>query len=317
MRGAVAAADPRHRGRGAPARRPRAGAPRRSRPRPAYEQPLLELGLPPAPRALPVSRLSYSGLEAYRRCGYRFFLERTLRLAAVARPPAAASRRARAESRSLRGSIVHGLLERLDFATPGRARRRRASPRPSSGTGEDPRPEDVADMRGDARARGGLRSCASASPPLGACAPSCRSPSRSRRRRRRPQPAHQRRRGRARARGRAYAGRGLEERRARGARSRGAGRGVLRDAALVYALAALGRAPRGRGGALLPRAPGRAGRGASTRPATPKRSSGSCSSWPRASSRAASSPPPSRISRSVRTVRDAPRCACTIPEPDV
>ena len=53
---------------------------------PAYEQPLLELGLLPAPRALAVSRLSYSGLEAYRRCGYRFFLERTLRMAPVDRP---------------------------------------------------------------------------------------------------------------------------------------------------------------------------------------------------------------------------------------
>ena len=32
------------------------------------------------PDALPVSRLSYSGLESYRRCGYRFYLERALGL---------------------------------------------------------------------------------------------------------------------------------------------------------------------------------------------------------------------------------------------
>ena len=49
----------------------------------------LELGVLPAPRALPVSRLSYSGLEAYRRCGYRFYLQRALGLRA------ASSRRSR------------------------------------------------------------------------------------------------------------------------------------------------------------------------------------------------------------------------------
>jgi ATP-dependent helicase/nuclease subunit A len=84
---------------------------------PAYEQPLLELGLPPAPRALPVSRLSYSGLEAYRRCGYRFFLERTLRLAPVDAPPGEEPP-ARGLSALLRGTVVHGLLERVDFGAP-------------------------------------------------------------------------------------------------------------------------------------------------------------------------------------------------------
>ena len=34
----------------------------------------------PIPAALPVSRLSYSGLEAYDRCGYRFYLEKALKL---------------------------------------------------------------------------------------------------------------------------------------------------------------------------------------------------------------------------------------------
>jgi len=95
------------------------------------------------PRALPVSRLSYSGLEAYRRCGYRFYLERALRLP---RPEDASSREATAayetgtDSRQVegivgtgtdarpfegimpglvRGSVVHALLEELDFAAPG------------------------------------------------------------------------------------------------------------------------------------------------------------------------------------------------------
>jgi ATP-dependent helicase/nuclease subunit A len=84
---------------------------------PGYEQPLLELGMLPAPRALPVSRLSYSGLEAYRRCGYRFYLERALGLARVALPADAPA----AEpgiSAMLRGTVVHGLLERLDFGRP-------------------------------------------------------------------------------------------------------------------------------------------------------------------------------------------------------
>ena len=88
---------------------------------PAYEQPLLELGLPPAPRALAVSRLSYSGLEDYRRCGYRFFLERTLKLAPVEAPRAEHDDPAEPEpglEPRLRGTVVHGLLERLDFGRP-------------------------------------------------------------------------------------------------------------------------------------------------------------------------------------------------------
>ena len=85
--------------------------------RPAYEQPLLELGLPPAPRALPVSRLSYSGLEDYRRCGYRFFLEKTLKLAKVERPPGEEPADPGLGA-LLRGTVVHGLLERLEFAHP-------------------------------------------------------------------------------------------------------------------------------------------------------------------------------------------------------
>jgi ATP-dependent helicase/nuclease subunit A len=84
---------------------------------PTFEQPLLELGLPPAPRALAVSRLSYSGLEAYRRCGYRFFLEKSLRLPRVDAPPGLEPPAPGLEPR-LRGTVVHGLLERLDFATP-------------------------------------------------------------------------------------------------------------------------------------------------------------------------------------------------------
>ena len=88
---------------------------------PGYEQPRLELGMLPAPRALPVSRLSYSGLEAYRHCGYRFYLERALGLARVDPPlpvPGVEPAPAGGISALLRGTVVHGLLERLDFGNP-------------------------------------------------------------------------------------------------------------------------------------------------------------------------------------------------------
>jgi ATP-dependent exoDNAse (exonuclease V) beta subunit len=81
-------------------------------------QPELGLGTLPAPRALPVSRLSYSGLEAYRRCSYRFYLEKALRLPRVDPPHAAAPLPEAGLGALLRGTLVHELLERLDFARP-------------------------------------------------------------------------------------------------------------------------------------------------------------------------------------------------------
>ena len=92
-------------------------APEREEP-PGYEQPLLELGMLPAPRALPVSRLSYSGLEDYRRCGYRFYLQRALRLTPVERPAWGEPAAEPGIGALLRGTVVHGLLERLDFERP-------------------------------------------------------------------------------------------------------------------------------------------------------------------------------------------------------
>jgi ATP-dependent exoDNAse (exonuclease V) beta subunit len=81
-------------------------------------QPELGLGTLPAPRALPVSRLSYSGLEEYRRCSYRFYLERALRLPSVESPFAAGELPEPGLGPLLRGTLVHELLERLDFARP-------------------------------------------------------------------------------------------------------------------------------------------------------------------------------------------------------
>ena len=109
---------------------------------PAAGTPALSLGTIPAPRALPVSRLSYSGLEAYKRCGYRFYLERALRLpggdalhlgerAGVAAALELDAGRAAGEDGGapepraadelpalLRGTIAHELLERIDFRRP-------------------------------------------------------------------------------------------------------------------------------------------------------------------------------------------------------
>ena len=78
-----------------------------------------------APRALPAA-LSYSSLADYDRCAYRWYLQRVLRLprddAGPPTPPAAAAAAA-AQPREgldplLRGTLVHLLLEDLDFAAP-------------------------------------------------------------------------------------------------------------------------------------------------------------------------------------------------------
>ena len=132
------------------------GAEELHRPPPAPERPAVEV-----PSALPVSRLSYSGLEDYKRCGYRFYVERALGLPAAddQRPSVheldggpAASAPAAGQQLSLtpggepagrepaagpdpgeelpalvRGSIVHELLERLDFGRPTAPERERVA----------------------------------------------------------------------------------------------------------------------------------------------------------------------------------------------
>jgi ATP-dependent exoDNAse (exonuclease V) beta subunit len=65
-----------------------------------------------------VAALSYTSLAEYQRCGYRFYAERVLRL-----PPApvhgGASELAPGTLSAIeRGTIVHALLERLDFRRP-------------------------------------------------------------------------------------------------------------------------------------------------------------------------------------------------------
>jgi ATP-dependent exoDNAse (exonuclease V) beta subunit len=75
--------------------------------------------LPAAP-APPVTALSYSSLAEYRRCGYRFYAERVLGLPARPGhgPGAGAEVPAVTLSATERGTLVHALLERLDFRRP-------------------------------------------------------------------------------------------------------------------------------------------------------------------------------------------------------
>jgi ATP-dependent helicase/nuclease subunit A len=70
--------------------------------------------------APPVGRLSYSSLESYRRCGYRFYLERVAGLrSAIARLADAAGEPVpEGLGALLRGTVIHQLLERFDFARP-------------------------------------------------------------------------------------------------------------------------------------------------------------------------------------------------------
>ena len=77
---------------------------------------------PPAAPAPAVSSLSYSSLGEYRRCGYRFYVERVLRLPAVASGPEPAGAEGvpapAGFTAAERGVLVHALLERLDFRRP-------------------------------------------------------------------------------------------------------------------------------------------------------------------------------------------------------
>ena len=189
----------------------------------------------------------------------------------------------------------------------------RRSPRPSSCTAWRRSPGDVADMRAMVERVAGseLRERIAAAEPRAHRA-AVRLHARAARRGR-PQPADQRRGGRARGRGRADAGRRLEERPARRARDpRSSSRAGYSTQRLdLRARGAARRAPRSWRSRTASSSGPTSRPWRSTRRPTPSGSSASCSSWRRAWSRAASSPPPSRISRSVRTVRAARRCVCT------
>jgi ATP-dependent helicase/nuclease subunit A len=96
----------------------------------------------------PVTRLSYSGLGEYGRCGYRFYVERVLGVPpvpATPSPPVAIPGVSRAGATGAaplgltpveRGILVHTLLEKLDFrrpVAPTAAEVTRAAERPPGG----------------------------------------------------------------------------------------------------------------------------------------------------------------------------------------
>ena len=284
------------------------------RPSPDHQQPELALGAVPAPRALPVSRLSYSrprGLPAL--LATASTCERALRLRAGRSRRCAPEHAGRAGLGALlRGTLVHELLERLDFQRPRGARRGRGGGA-SSATAR----------AGARRGRGGpARRWWRASP-----APSCARASPRRARVRSELPfafTLDAARGPAGAacwstawwtcyadRGRRRAGGGLQERRASDGRDpEELCARAYATQRLVYALAGAA------GGAervevvhcFLERPDEPASR--STRPRTRTRLEARAARAGRAGSwRAASSPPPSRTASCAATARGGPRCA--------
>jgi RecB family exonuclease len=95
-------------------------------------------------RAAPVQTLSYTALEQHARCGYRFYLERVLRL-----PPVDLPQGPRGRGQLLgttRGTIVHQLLEQVDLARaqpPDSEAVRRAALR----AGADPNARELDELR--------------------------------------------------------------------------------------------------------------------------------------------------------------------------
>jgi ATP-dependent exoDNAse (exonuclease V) beta subunit len=65
-----------------------------------------------------VPSLSYSSLAEYRRCGYRFYVERVLGLPPREVEPTDLELATAAMSATDRGVLVHAVLERLDFRRP-------------------------------------------------------------------------------------------------------------------------------------------------------------------------------------------------------
>jgi ATP-dependent helicase/nuclease subunit A len=109
------------------------------------------LATPALPGAQPVSRISYTALQRYAACGYRFYLERALRLPPRDDVGVAEHEADRAAADTLpptvRGSVVHGLLERLDFARPALPSKDEIAAQIAR-CGEPVRPEEVDEIAG-------------------------------------------------------------------------------------------------------------------------------------------------------------------------
>ena len=91
-----------------------------------------------------VASLSYSALAAYKRCGYRFYVERVLGVPPVeesgdAAPDALPGRGGAVLSPTERGTVVHALLERIDFHRP-------VAPTSAAIIGAAPRPPSASEL---------------------------------------------------------------------------------------------------------------------------------------------------------------------------
>ena len=73
---------------------------------------------PVPPPAVSLSALSYTALSSYSQCGYRFYVQRVLGLGDEPLAPAGASASSGSIDPRVRGVVVHGLLEEMDFARP-------------------------------------------------------------------------------------------------------------------------------------------------------------------------------------------------------
>jgi len=101
---------------GPPGETPPRPAPGESVPAPRRAPGRTEPPAAPAPGPAATGPLSYSSLSEFERCGYRFYLERVLRLGEDATPLPGGEVQAGLDARA-RGTLVHLLLERLDFAS--------------------------------------------------------------------------------------------------------------------------------------------------------------------------------------------------------
>jgi ATP-dependent helicase/nuclease subunit A len=95
------------------------GSPRESGGEPdrgARAEPLVAAERPSFPSAA-ISTLSYTALAELERCAYRYYLERVLGMAEIRTAEEGAPRRGGLDARA-RGTLIHALLERLDFRSP-------------------------------------------------------------------------------------------------------------------------------------------------------------------------------------------------------
>jgi ATP-dependent exoDNAse (exonuclease V) beta subunit len=91
--------------------------PRDTPARPAQASPSVRAAAPTRPLADPDATMSYTSLAELERCGYRYYLERVLRLPENRVAARLERGGGRIEART-RGTIVHMLLESVDFAHP-------------------------------------------------------------------------------------------------------------------------------------------------------------------------------------------------------